>query len=250
METKRIVIIGASSGIGLKTAEIFARMGWQLGLAARRTEPLEELSKKFPGQINVASIDVTAQDAVEKFYDLIEACGGMDVCLYSAGRGWFNPELDTADDLQTIDVNVAGFTRIANATFNYFKDTANVTPGRFAAITSVAAIKGLGQCAAYSASKAYESIYLQALDQLAHIRHINMKITEIRPGFISSGFLKGQDEHFPMVMTVTQAAALIVKAILKGKRMATIDSRWKIVSALWRLLPNALWPHLKVDFSK
>lgn len=242
---KRIVIIGASSGIGRRIATDFARYGWQVGAVARNIDALTELKALYPDNIEFSAFDVTGEEVEKKFYDLIERIGGMDIVLYCAGCGWYNPELDTEDDMRTIAVNVGGMTKICNAAYKYFRDTANVSKGRIAVITSVAGTKGLGVSAAYSASKSYQQKYLQALDQLAHSRHVNVGITDIRPGFVDTGLLKRTPAaKLPMVMSVDYAAPRIELAILRGRRVATIDSRWAVVNALWRLVPNALWPHI------
>ena len=65
---KQIAIIGASSGIGLKVAEEFAAMGWHVAAAARRKEPLKQIKERFPDNVVYETIDVTADDAVERFY--------------------------------------------------------------------------------------------------------------------------------------------------------------------------------------
>lgn len=255
---KRIIIIGASSGIGMRVATDFARMGWRVGVAARREDSLAALKSLYPDTVEYSLIDVTAEDAAERFYDLIERLGGMDILLYSAGCGWMNPDLDIADDLRTIGVNVTGFTRIMVAAYKYFKNTANTSRGRIAVITSIAGTKGIGVSAAYSASKRYQWTYLQALDQLAHIQHVNVGITDIRPGFVDTDLLrreipgtasKSAVSRLPMVMSLNYVAPRIVKAILTGKRIATIDSRWAVVTALWRLIPGGLWRHLQISFS-
>ncbi len=129
----------------------------------------------------------------------------MDYMLYAAGCGWQNPELDTARDRSTLEVNVVGFTRIINAAYTYFRDTANRRPGHIAAITSVAGTKGIGISATYSASKRYQWTYLQALDQLAHIQHVDVAITDIRPGFVDTPLLvHGKD--YPIEMSIAYAA--------------------------------------------
>lgn len=243
---KKIVIIGASSGMGRRVADDFARLGWRVGIAARREEPLKELKEKYPDRIEYLTIDVEAPDAVDRFYQLIELIDGMDVLLYCAGCGWYNPTLDPAKDRQTIDVNVAGFTTIVNAAYRYFRDTANVSRGRIAAITSIAGTKGLGVSATYSATKRYQWTYLQALDQLAHIQHVNVGITDIRPGFVDTELLSGDRGRYPMLMSIAYAAPRIERAILSGRRIAVIDSRWAVVTALWRMIPNCVWPHLEV----
>lgn len=240
---KKIIIIGASSGIGMRVAADFARMGWRVGIAARRLDRLEALKANFPDNMVAMSIDVTDPDAARRFERLVDLAGGMDVLLYAAGTGWRNPELDPVRETQTIDVNVKGFTAIVTAAYRYYAHTANVRPGQIAVITSVAGARGLGISPAYSASKRYQWNYLTALDQLAHAQHVNVRITDIRPGFVDTALL-AQDpdkESLPMLMSVNYAAPLIEKAILRGRRTVYIDSRWAIMAALMRSVPAPLW---------
>lgn len=242
---KKIVIVGASSGMGMRIATDFARMGWRVGVAARREEPLKELKNQYPDRIEYLTIDVAAEDAVERFYNLIELIDGMDYLLYAAGCGWQNPMLDDSSDRQTVLTNVLGFTRIINAAYRYFRDTANVHRGHICAITSVAGTKGIGVSASYSASKRYQWTYLQALDQLAHQQHVNVSFTDIRPGFVDT-LLLNSDKNYPLEMSIDYVAPRIEKAMLHGKRIAVIDSRWAVVTALWKLVPDALWRRIEL----
>lgn len=241
----KIVIVGASSGIGKKVATDFAEAGWNVALAARREDKLKELAEKFQDNMVYSAIDITETDAVEKFYELIHYNGGMDILLLASGVGFANPELESGIDNRILEVNVKGFTRIINAAYKYFKDTTNVHKGQIAAITSIAGTKGLGLAPTYSASKRYQQNYLQALDQLAHIQHVNVGITDIRPGFIRTDLLD-PNKAYPLTMAVDYAAPLIEKAILRRSRVATIDLRWNIIDKLWRLIPNFVWPHLQI----
>lgn len=243
---KKIVIIGASSGIGARVATDFARMGWRVGIAARREDMLKEIKALYPDRIEYMAFDVTAPDAADRFYDLIELIDGMDYLLFAAGCGWQNPDLDSTKDTRTVETNVMGFTRIVTAAYKYFKETANNTPGHIAAITSVAGTKGIGVSAAYSASKRYQWTFLQALDQLAHQQHVNVKITDIRPGFVDTPLLDGS-RTYPMEMSIDYVAPRIEMAILKDRRVAVIDSRWAVVTALWKLIPDVLWRHLALS---
>lgn len=243
---KKIVIIGASSGIGARVATDFARMGWRVGIAARREDMLKEIKALYPDRIEYMAFDVTAPDAADRFYDLIELIDGMDYLLFAAGCGWQNPDLDSTKDTRTVETNVIGFTRIVTAAYKYFKETANNTPGHIAAITSVAGTKGIGVSAAYSASKRYQWTFLQALDQLAHQQHVNVKITDIRPGFVDTPLLDGS-RTYPMEMSIDYVAPRIEMAMLKDRRVAVIDSRWAVVTALWKLIPDVLWRHLALS---
>lgn len=236
----KIIIVGASSGVGRKVAMDFALLGWEVGIAARREDKLKDIADAMPGKIVYKALDVTQQDAVTRFNDLIELNGGMDVLLYASGVGFANPGLDPSLDEQIMAVNVKGFTRIVNAAYKYFRDTANVTAGRIAVITSVAGTKGLGMAPSYSASKRYQQNYLQAIDQLAHMQRVKVNVTDIRPGFIRTALLD-PSRSYPLIMAVDYAAPKIEEAILRGHRVSYIDWRWHGVCALWRLIPDWLW---------
>lgn len=240
---KKIIIVGASSGLGMRVAEDFARMGWRVGVAARRLDRLEAIREQYPEQIAVKEIDVTAPDAVNRFLELIEFIDGMDVLLFAAGTGWYNPQLDKSKELAAVAVNVKGFTAIVGTAFNYFQNTANRLPGQIAVITSVAGARGLGISPAYAASKRYQWTYLTGLEQLAFAKQVNVKITDIRPGFIDTALLD-QDPNkttLPLLMSIDYAAPLIEKAILRQRRVAYVDSRWAIMAALMRSVPSPLW---------
>ncbi len=241
---KRIIIIGASSGIGRLIALYFARRGWSVGIAARRAELLNEIAAEYPTQIISRAFDASADDAPEQFKALIAELGGMDIALYAAGCGWYNPTLDLADDRRTISANVSGFTAIVDTAYAYFRQQGG---GHIAAITSIAGTSGIGLSAAYSASKRYQWAYLQALEQLAREDKIKLKITDIRPGFIHTDLISRGPQHLPMTMPADYAATRMVRAILNHKRIKVIDCRWAIVTSLWRLLPRPLWRHFPLS---
>ena len=73
---KRAIVVGASSGIGMEVARLLLQQGWTVGVAARRVELLQTI-----GQVEVAQIDVTAEDAAERLRSLITRLGGMDLFL-------------------------------------------------------------------------------------------------------------------------------------------------------------------------
>ncbi len=242
---KRAIIIGASSGIGHRLAIDLAEAGWQVGVAARRAEPLRTLVDSHTGVTSMAVIDVTAPDAATRLLDLIASHGGMDLLVMSAGTGWVNPALNQSRDQATIAVNCAGFARVIDAAYAYFRDTAPSTPGQIAVITSMAGTKGLGVAASYSASKRFQWAYIDALDQLARQERVNVVFTDIRPGFVDTPLLSTTN-GFPMTMAVTETSRLIVAAITRRRRRRVIDSRWRVVNALWRLIPQWLWCRLTI----
>ena len=87
---KRIVIIGATSGIGKETALLFARRGWRVGAAGRRENLLMQLKASMPAAFETQVLDVTATDAPEQLDQLIRKLGGMDARTPEKEKGGVN----------------------------------------------------------------------------------------------------------------------------------------------------------------
>ena len=150
METKRIIISGATSGIGCEIAKLYIANGWKVGVMGRRVELLDDLKRMNPENVYVHQLDINAADATDNLQQLIAAMGGMDIYFHVSGIGYQNTVLDYDKELNTVETNCKGFTRMVTFAFNYFADRGK---GHIAAITSIAGTKGLGVSPAYSATK-------------------------------------------------------------------------------------------------
>ena len=239
---KKVIIIGATSGIGREVALIYIAQGWKVGVAGRREAELESLRAKYPEQVYAQALDVTHEDAPEKLQALIEQVGGMDVFLLSSGIGKQNPTLETGLELTTAATNVEGFIRMTNAAYHYFEQQGH---GHLAVISSIAGTKGLGAAPAYSATKGFQNIYMDALDQLARMKKLNIRFTDIRPGFVATPLLNNQ-KNYPMLMEAPIVALDIVSAIKKKKRVAIIDWKFRLLVGFWRLIPKWIWSRLPI----
>lgn len=93
---KKAVVVGASSFMVHEVARLLLAQCAVLGLAARRTEPLEKLSEEFPGQVFVQQIDTTTSDAGLKLRALMERMGGIDLYFHVSGIGFQNMTLSAA----------------------------------------------------------------------------------------------------------------------------------------------------------
>lgn len=243
-----ILIVGASSGIGHAVASVYARRGWHVGVMARRDEPLRRLSRQYPATVLWQTVDVTAPDCRQLFVDLYRRMPCCDTVLYAAGCGWNNPALDADFDNRTLRTNVDGFTNIANTVYKLSAEAAR-SGGKglhLCVITSIAATKGIGVSATYSASKRYQTTYLQALRQLAHAQRNPIKITDIRPGFVDTDLLDTTQRRYPMLMTLRYATRRVVRAVDSRRKTVYVDWRWHLVAALWRLIPPRLWTLIKL----
>lgn len=236
---KKIFIMGATSGIGLAVAERLAGEGHAIGVAGRKDDVMKDLAARYPGRISWEHIDITKDDATDRMRALIKKMGGMDVYFHISGIGYENDNLLPSKEIATMQTNVVGFTRMVDAAFRYFRDKCG-GKGQIAAITSVAGTNGLGHIAAYSASKKFQQTYLRALNQLATIQKLDIRFTDIRPGWIRTPLLDPH-ENYPMLMQLSYAVPRIMRALRRRARVAVIDWRWNILVGLWRLVPNALW---------
>lgn len=240
-QIKKAIIVGASSGIGYEIAERLAARGIHLGLAARRLEAIEAIQHRYPDSIKICKIDITNSDSDLTLRQLIDDMGGIDTYIHVAGIGYDNPSLDPKREAEIANTNAVGFARLISSVYHYFRN--NDIRGHIAAVTSIAGTKGIGTMSAYSASKAFDTTYLTALRQLTHIDRSHITITDIRPGWTRTPLLHDR-ENYMMEMPLDYVANRAVRAILSGRRVAIIDWRWRIVTALWRLLPNCIWTRI------
>ena len=205
-------------------------------VASGRADVAEEIA---PQQVFIRQIDITASDAPERLLGLVEEMGGMDLYIHSSGIGYKNMALDGRIERETVITNALGFTQMVDAAFDWFKERGG---GHIAFISSVAGTKGLGAAPSYSATKRYQWIYAQALAQLSSMERYNISFTDIRPGFVATGFLGSS--KYPLLLEKHYVAQKIVKAILARKRSVIIDYKYKILCLFWRMIPNWLWERL------
>lgn len=232
---RRAIVIGASSGIGREVARLLMADGWTVGVAARREERLREL-----GAAAYRQIDVTDDEAPQQLRELISELGGMDLFFYASGIGKQNRELLPEIEMDTMQTNALGFTRMVGEAYRYFAEQGS---GHIAAITSIAGTKGLGPAPSYSATKAMQNVYLQALEQQANARRLDIRFTDIRPGFVDTALLSG-DFRYPMMLRPEAVAQSIVRAIRRRRHVWVIDWKYRVLTALWRRIPRCVWRHL------
>lgn len=232
---KKAIVVGASSGIGREVARLLAERGWQVGVAARRLELLADFGV-------AAQIDVTAADAGEQLLALVERLGGMDLYFHASGIGKQNRQLTEDIELRTMETNALGFTRMVGTAYRYM---ASHGGGHIAVISSIAGTKGLGPAPAYSATKALQNTYIEALEQLANAQRLGIRFTDIRPGFVDTGLLR--DGHrYPLLLSKEAVARDIVRSLEHRRHVRVIDWRWRAITWLWRRLPRCLWRRLRL----
>lgn len=231
---KRAIVIGASSGIGLEVARLLRQKGWTVGVAARRVEQLSEFE-------HAARIDVNDEAAGQHLLALIDELGGMDLYFHASGIGRQNRGLEEQIELQTVATNGLGFTRMVGTAYRYMAAHGG---GHVAVISSIAGTKGLGPAPSYSATKAFQNTYIQSLEQLAHAQHLNIRFTDLRPGFVATDLLG--DDPYPLLLDKKDVAHDMVSSIEKHRHVRVIDWRWRTITWIWRRIPRFVWRRLRL----
>lgn len=235
----KIIIVGASSGIGKEMALLYANNGHKVGITGRRSRLLEEIKTSFPDKIFTACFDVTGEENIAHLQKLIVDLDGLDLLVYNAGTGEPSELLLPAVEMQTTKTNVLGFVEIVSFAFNFFMQQ---NGGQIAVTSSVACLRGNSHTPAYSAGKAFLSNYAEGLSIKAKRLKKDVSITDLRPGFINTKAVKNHKRFW--VVSPQKAAKQILCAIEKRKRVAYITKRWWLVAQILKFLPFWVYKRL------
>jgi len=230
----KIIIIGATSGIGRSLAEILIGQGNEVTVTGRRLPLLEEIKNTYPNQkVHVAAIDMADfEDARKTMQLLADNNGGFDLIIINAGVGFGKAAFD--EEIKTIDTNVRGFVGIAQWAYDYFKKKGS---GHIVGVSSVAAVRSSPYAPEYHASKAFISSYMEGLRLRSTKYKHGITITDIRPGFVDTPMTK-QNKGMFWVATPEKAAAQIADAIAAKKNVAYVTKRYFFLAILLKILPE------------
>lgn len=228
---QKIIIIGATSGIGRELARLYAGAGHLVGATGRRQELLYSLQLEYPNNIVTECFDAAGLGVTTHLQALTKKLGGLDMLIYNAGWGEPQETLDWEVDKATVDINVNGFLEAIHFGWRRFLGQGH---GHLVTISSIASIRGNRLSPAYSASKGFQSIYFEGLYIKARKLKIPLYLTDVEPGFVDTKMAKGP--RF-WVAPADKAARQIRNAIAKKRWRVYITHRWWIIAKLFKWIP-------------
>ena len=235
-----IVIIGATSGVGKTLFEKYANENNRIGIIGRRAHLLDELYQKYPSKTIPTKADITNLEEIEQAINALhKEMEYIDLAIVCSGTGNINATLDYSIERPAIDTNIVGCTFVIDMLYHILEQQGH---GHLVAITSAGGLRGEAMAPAYSATKAYQINYVEALRKKAFKNGEHIIVTDIRPGLVDTAMAKGEGLFW--VMPVEKVARQIISAIRKKKSKAYVTRRWHILAIINKNLPFFLYKRL------
>jgi short-subunit dehydrogenase len=247
LANKKILITGASSGIGRETASQLAKNNNTLIILARRINLLDELKIKYDGKeckIFTFKCDVSNKEEIREVYsETKKIIGHLNLAILNSGISYraniehFHSELSELVE-KTFSINLMGIIYWIERLLPDFKQERN---GIITVVSSLSDSRGFPKSEIYCSSKAALSIFLEGLRN--ELRPYNIKVLTIKPGFVRTPMTDKNDFKMPFLMDASNAAKIIIKGIEKEKRIIQFPLPTVIGAKLIKILPNFIFDY-------
>ncbi len=246
--TTTALITGASRGIGLELAKIFASKGSNLILVARNKQDLENLKKDILQNHNVSVKliirNLTQRDEVlSLFNDVTNSNTRVDYLLNNAGFGDYAnfDESDWERQESMINLNISALTHLCHLFIKEWKSEGEA--GKILNVSSIASFMPGPNMSVYFATKSFVTSFSQALNH--ELKEKGITVTALCPGPTQSNFAHAANitfydklSKFIKLPTSVQVAHFGYKAMMKGKSVATHGAINQLMIFFARFMPR------------
>ncbi len=237
----KVLVTGASSGIGRDIAREFAKRNYDLILVARNVERLEalkeELKNEYKVNVEYLSVDLSKR---ENCIDLHDKVKDIDILINNAGLGDFGEFSDTelTKDFSIIDTNI---TSVHILTKLYLKDMKKRNSGKILNVASIAGFMPGPLMATYYASKNYVVRLSEAIREELNKSNSNVKISILCPGPVRTNFNNVANVKFEISSLSSEyVARYTVDKFLKNKFYIVPGRIIRIGKCLSKIVPTPI----------
>lgn len=235
----KVLITGASSGIGKAIAFEYARQGYDLVLVARNEDKLNEVKKELGNgvKVEVCSMDLTSVDNCKKLYDKYR---DVDILINNAGFGLFGEftSTDLDKELEMIDTNVMALHSLMKL---YLNDMVKRDRGQILNVASIAGFMPGPLMSTYYATKNYVVSLSEGVREELRKKKSNVKISILCPGPVKTNFDDVAGVSFSLKgKTSEEVAKYTVKGMSKGKFYIVPGVDIKLLRLVSGIIPNSL----------
>ncbi len=243
------LITGASGGIGMELARVFASKGHSLILTARSTDKLEalkeELEKKYSIRAEVITKDLSRPGAPKELYlEILAKKLEVSILVNNAGFGIYGhfSETDLSSELEMLQLNIVSLTELTKLFLGPMKLRKS---GKILNLASTAAFQPGPVMACYYASKSYVLSFSEAIDN--ELKGSGVSVSTLCPGPTESDFQVRADINMNIslfkasgIMSAVSVAKAGYEGLMKGKRVIVPGLINKITPLGMRFLPRVL----------
>lgn len=237
----KVLITGASRGIGRAAAVEFGKKNCEVFLIARSSDRLDEtaeLVRAAGGKAWSSPADMSVYEEIKESFDRAEnEMNGIDCALLNAARGGKDRFADyESETLEKIfELNVFSISRGIEILVPKMRDRGGIIAG----VGSLADARGFPGNSAYCASKAAVSHLLEAAR--IELTPLGIKVITIKPGFVRTKMTAGNEFNMPFLMEPEKAGKTIVKKILTGKKRISFPPITALASYLGKIAPGFIF---------
>jgi short-subunit dehydrogenase len=233
----KILITGASSGIGEGLARLYATQDNELVLLARREEKLLKLQQELSPHVKSIEIVVADVSEFENLQEKIKKIGSVDMVILNAGISiGHSLEITPFNDFKKLyDVNLFANHAILEILLPLFKAKQS---GKIVFISSLASLIAMPSSKAYSSSKRALNSYAESIRY--KYKNSGVKVVNILPGFIQSEMTDKNEFNMPFLLNNRDGVKRIYNAIEKEKRFYAFPLRFYLIIKFFNLLPQFL----------